>query len=100
LVIISVVLFRYVEIDSKNNRVDLRHTQIEDMREPCYSNNPDVVACYRALMSHMFPVRKDSHIFLQPIHNPTSRIWFKENVNVFKQVLAGIVASMLPKLVL
>jgi integrase len=67
------------------------------MREPCYSNNPEVVECYRALMAHMPLVDRHSHIFLQPIPNPSSSIWFKQYVNVSKGVLSVIVASMAAK---
>jgi hypothetical protein len=88
---------RYVETDSKNNRVDLCHTQIEDMHEPCYSQNPNVLTTYRALMSHMPLVERGNHIFLQPISNPVTNVWFKQNVNVSKQVLSTIVASMASK---
>jgi hypothetical protein len=67
------------------------------MREPCYSSNPEVVECYCTLMAHMLVVGRNSHIFLQPIPNPTSSIWFKQNVNVSKGVLSVIVASMAAK---
>jgi hypothetical protein len=67
------------------------------MHELCYSSNPEVVECYCALMSHMPDVSKDSHIFLQAIPNLASHIWFRKNVNVSKEVLAVIVASMAAK---
>ena len=75
----------------------MHHTQQEDMREPCYSSNPEVVECYRALMSHMPDISKDSHIFLQATPNPASHIWFRKNINVSKGVLAVIIASMAAK---
>ena len=67
------------------------------MREPCYSNNPEVVEFYCALMAHMPLVDRHSHIFLQPIPNPSNSIWFKQNINVSKGVLSIIVASMAAK---
>jgi hypothetical protein len=91
------MLLPYVEMDSKKNHMDLLHTQTEDMREPYYSNNPNIVACYHALMLHMATIYKDSHISLQLIYNPTNRILFKKNVNVLKDVLVGIIASMAAK---
>jgi hypothetical protein len=83
------------QIQKKSSRS--AHTQQEDMHEPCYSSNLEIVECYYALMSHMPDVNKDSHIFLQAIPNPASNIWFRKNVNVSKGVLAMIVASMAAK---
>jgi hypothetical protein len=56
------------------------------MHEPCYSSNPEVIECYC-----------DSYIFLQPIPNSVSRIWYRKNVNVSKGILIVIVASMAAK---
>ena len=91
------MLLPYVEMNSKKNHLDLLHTQIEDMQEPYYSNNLDIVAYYHALMLHMAIICKDSHISLQLIYKTTNRILFKENVNALKEVLAGIIASMATK---
>jgi hypothetical protein len=59
--------------------------------------DPNVVTCYRALISHMPAIGKSSHIFLSPIANPVSNVWYKENVNVSKQVLGSIVSLMAAK---
>ena len=63
------------------------------MNKPCYSSNPKVIECYCVLPE----VSKDSYIFLQPIPNFVSRIWYRKNVNVSKGILIVIVAYMAAK---
>ncbi|KAI5068342.1 hypothetical protein GOP47_0016687 [Adiantum capillus-veneris] len=64
---------RFCERSSKNNKVDLNHFQPEHFRPPGDKNL--------------------GFMFLQPIHNPHTQVWYNRN-RVSVKVLTGLVKSI------
>lgn len=72
---------RFVEIASKNYKVDLQNFQVEHFWDPLYSLHSYVINTYRALMSHMpLDIELGHHLFLQAISNPKCNIWYKKKL--------------------
>ncbi|KAI5075093.1 hypothetical protein GOP47_0009169 [Adiantum capillus-veneris] len=88
---------RFCERSSKNYKVDLNHFQPEHFRPPVTVRDEDVLATYEQLMRHM-PIfvlgdKNLGFMFLQPINNPRTHVWYSRN-RVSVKVLTGLVKSI------
>ncbi|KAI5073291.1 hypothetical protein GOP47_0011304 [Adiantum capillus-veneris] len=88
---------RFCERSSKNYKVDLNHFQPEHFRPPVTVRDEDVLARYEQLMRHM-PIfvlgdKNLGFMFLQPINNPRTHVWYSRN-RVSVKVLTRLVKSI------
>lgn len=88
------MLCRYDERTSKNHKVTLSRFQEEHFRRPVVSFDPDVVATFRALLSHMPSNSEHGHLFLAAIVNPRSNIWFRSGINVGESAMRNWMRQM------
>ncbi|MCO5592614.1 hypothetical protein L7F22_046617 [Adiantum nelumboides] len=88
---------RFCERSSKNYKVDLNHFQPEHFRSPVTVRDADVFATYSQLMRHMPAVvegdKNLAFMFLQPISNPRTEVWFNRN-KVSLKSLSSLVKSI------
>ncbi|MCO5601553.1 hypothetical protein L7F22_055676 [Adiantum nelumboides] len=88
---------RFCDRSSKNYKVDLNHFQPEHFRSPITVRDADILAAYNQLMRHMPAVvegdKNLAFMFLQPISNPRTEVWFNRN-RVSLKSLSSLVKSI------
>lgn len=87
---------RYDERLSKVNKPSMKRFQQEHFRPPISSFNRDVIETFSILLAHMpEESRKAGPLFLSPIHNARSTIWYKKGIPVGESSIRGWIKGMM-----
>lgn len=79
---------------SKNYKVSMNTFQDEHFRKLVLSYDPDVIFTWTTLIEHMPPVSGNTHMFLSPINDSKTNVWFKNNINVGEGTLRKFTQHM------